>query len=146
MASRISWEEYALKIAEATSLRSEDPFRKVGACILDNRNRVAAVGYNGLAPGKDVDSSFWLDRDRRLPFMLHAEINALSLIANSECRLLACTLMPCPACATAIAAHGIPKVVYGDIYERNQEALEIFDFYGIEHRQIKCFGESGTVI
>ena len=135
--NRISWEEYALKIAEAAALRSEDPFRKVGACVLDHRNRVTAVGYNGLAPGKDVDPSFWLDRDKRLPFMLHAEINALSLIANSECQLIACTLMPCPACATAIAAHGIKKVVYRDKYDRNQDALEIFDFYGIEHAQIK---------
>lgn len=131
---RISWEEYALKIADVAALRSEDPYRKVGACALNHSNRVIAVAYNGLAPGKSVDSIFWDDRDKRRKFMLHAEINALSLIENGDCRLLACTLMPCPACATAIAANGIKKVVYRDEYQK--ESLEIFDFYGIEYQRI----------
>lgn len=134
--NRISWEEYALRIAETASLRSEDPYRKVGACALDHNNRVLAAGYNGLAPGKTVNPSFWNSRDGRLPFMLHAEINTLSLVRSGECGLLACTLMPCPSCATSIAAHGIKKVVYRDIYERDQAAIEIFDFYGIKHLQI----------
>lgn len=135
--NRISWEEYALRIAETASLRSEDPYRKVGACALGHTNRVLAVGYNGLAQGKNVDPSFWDNRDARLPFMLHAEINTLSLIRGGECGLLACTLMPCPSCATSIAAHGIKKVVYRDVYDRNQDAIKIFDFYGIEHIQLK---------
>lgn len=135
--NRISWEEYALRIAETVSLRSEDPYRQVGACALGHNNRVLAVGYNGLAPGKNVSPDFWNNRDGRLPFMLHAEINTLSLIRGGECSLLACTLMPCPSCATSIAAHGIKKVVYREVYDRNQDAVKIFDFYGIEHAQIK---------
>ena len=133
---RISWEEYALKIAEVAALRSEDPYKKVGACALNQDNRVIAVSYNGLAPGKIADLSFWEDRDKRRKFMLHAEVNALSLIKGGECRLLACTLMPCAACATAIAANGVKKVVYSEIYERSDDSLEIFDFYGVEYQRI----------
>ena len=41
-------EEYALELAKAASLRSEDPFVKVGACALNHENMVVGVGYNGL--------------------------------------------------------------------------------------------------
>lgn len=133
---RLNWDEYALRIAEVAALRSEDPYRKVGASALDRYNRVIGVAYNGLASGKNVDECFWLDRDGRLPYMIHAEVNLLSLFKRNECRLLACTLLPCPCCATMIAGHGIKKVIFKEMYERNQDALKIFDFYGIKCRQL----------
>ena len=134
---RISWERYALQIAKVASLRSEDPYVKVGACGLNKENRVIGVAYNGLASGKTVDPIFWKDRDKRRPFMIHAEANLLSLFQKNECHLLACTLLPCSSCATLIAAHGIKKVVYNNLYNKDLKGLEIFDFYGIEHKQIK---------
>jgi dCMP deaminase len=133
---RIDWDEYALRIAEVASLRSEDPFKKVGACALDVNNRVIGVAYNGLASGKNVTNDFWDDRDQRRPFMIHAEANLLSLFARGRCKLLACTLLPCQSCATLIAAHGIKKVVYRQLYKRDVSGLKIFDFYGIEHIQL----------
>jgi dCMP deaminase len=84
MNNRISWEDYALKIAEVTALRSEDPYMKVGACVLNKDNRIIGVGYNGLAPGIDVDESFWVNRDQRRKFMIHAEANALSLVNRGK--------------------------------------------------------------
>ena len=129
---RPSWEEYALNLAIAASERSEDPYIKVGACALNEENMVLGVGYNGLASGKDVADSFWGDRHYRRPFMIHAEVNCLSLFKKGEAKLLACTLMPCASCATMIASYGIETVVYKDIYHRDTKALSIFDFYGIE--------------
>ena len=64
-----------MALAEVASLRSEDPFRKVGAAALDADNRVIATAYNGLAPGFDAPSGFWDDREGRQKFMLHAEVN-----------------------------------------------------------------------
>ena len=55
---RLSIPEYAMALAEVASLRSEDPFRKVGAAALDWDNRVIATAYNGLAPGFDAPSGF----------------------------------------------------------------------------------------
>lgn len=133
---RISWEEYALRLADVASLRSPDPFVKVGACALDYSNRVIGVAYNGLAPNKEVEEDFWKDRDARRPFMIHAEINLLSLFKRGECKLLACTLLPCSSCASSIVAHGIKKVVYKDTYFRDDMALEIFKFNGIDCSQI----------
>lgn len=129
--SRISWEEYALRIAEAASLRSEDRYTKVGACALDYSNRVIGVAYNGLASGITPDESFWKDRDARRPYMIHAETNLLSLFKRGECRLLACTLLPCSSCASMISAYGIKTVVYKDVYHRDCAALDIFKFNNI---------------
>jgi dCMP deaminase len=134
---RISWERYALEIARVASLRSEDPYVKVGACGLNKQNRVIGVAYNGLASGKIVKSGFWKDRDKRRPFMIHAEANLLSLFQKDECYILACTLLPCSSCATLIAANGIKKVVYSELYNKDLKGLEVFDFYGIKHKQIK---------
>ena len=133
---RISWEEYALRIAEAASLRSEDCYTKVGACALDYSNRVIGVAYNGLASGVTPPDSFWDDRDARRPYMIHAEVNLMSLFKRGECKLVACTLLPCSSCASMIAAYGVKKVVYKDVYIRDANALEIFKFNEIECEQV----------
>lgn len=128
---RLSWEKYALKIAEVAALRSEDPYVKVGACVLGSDNMVLGIGYNGLAPCKEVTPEFWTDRDKRRKYMIHAETNALSRVNRGDGVLLACTLLPCGSCATLIAAHGIKCVVYKDTYNRDTSSLDIFNFYGI---------------
>ena len=132
---RISWERFAIEIADTASLRSEDPHRKVGACALNHQNMVIGVGYNGLALGKDAPSDFWLDRDARRPYMIHAEANCLSLCKKGEVRLLAVTLLPCSYCATLIASYGVEKVVYRDTYPHDNKAFEILSFYGISLHQ-----------
>jgi dCMP deaminase len=134
--NRVSWEEYALRIAQAACLRSEDPYRQVGACALDYSNRVIGVAYNGLAPGVNGTEEFWSNQDGRRPYMIHAETNLLSLFRRGECRLLACTLLPCSCCASMISAYGIKKVVYKDVYYRDPLALQIFEFNKIECEQV----------
>ncbi len=134
---RLDWAEYALLLAEAASLRSEDPYRQVGACALDYDNRVLGVGYNGLAPGKVVGAGFWKDRDARRSYMIHAEANCLSLFNRGECQLLAVTLLPCSSCATLIAGYEIKQVVYRELYHRDDKALDIFDFYDVECKQVQ---------
>ena len=134
--NRVTWEEYALRLANVAALRSEDPWHKVGACALDSNNKVLSLGYNGLAQGKDAPANFWDDRDARRPYMIHAEANCLSLFKAGRCKVLAVTLLPCSYCATMIAAYKIPNVIYGDTYELDKKALEIFNFYDIKYKQV----------
>lgn len=134
---RLSWEKYALELAKTASLRSEDPYVQVGACALDSQHKVLGLGYNGLAPGKEVEKEFWYDRDKRRPFMIHAEANCLSLFTSGECEILAVTLMPCPSCATLIASYQIKKIVYQDINRQTDESIEILDFYDIKLQQLE---------
>ena len=131
MKIRLSWEEYALGLAEAAAKRSEDPYIQVGSCALSHDNRVLGVAYNGLATGKNVSEDFWKDRDSRRPYMLHAEQNLLSLFGRNEAKLIAVTLMPCTDCARLICTWGIKKVCYRTNYNDSQ-AIKIFDFYEVE--------------
>ena len=119
---RTSWGEYALELAKAASIRSEDPYLKVGACVLREDNSVAGVGYNGSPSGVNID---WSDRDERRRRVVHAEINALRYSTPGECSLLACTLLPCNDCLKTIAAHGIKQVIYKDVYDKDQTSLSL---------------------
>lgn len=133
---RINWDEYALSLASIAKLRSEDPYRQVGACALDYENRVLGVAYNGLKSGTETTPEFWQDRNRRRPYMIHAEANLLSLFKKGECKTIALTCSPCSACATLIAAHDIKRVIYCDEYEMDTTGLDIIRFYKIEDIKI----------
>jgi len=139
--SRISWEEYALLLARVASLRSEDPFKQVGACALGHNNRVLGISYNGLVSGKKVNERFWVERNSRLPYIIHAEQNLLSLFKRGEARLLACTLLPCSDCARLISSWEIPLVCYLDDYDRDNGAIEIFKFYNVKLKKISLHGK-----
>jgi dCMP deaminase len=130
--NRKSFIDAAMDTAVSWSLRSEDSFKKVGCCILNKKGRVLSVGYNGLPSKFKPSRGFWSNRDLRRKFILHAEINALSLLKlNDEPYILVSTLLPCSSCATSIIAHGIKNVVYLEKYNLDQNALDIFKFYGI---------------
>ena len=85
---RLSWEEYALQLATAAAARSEDPYERVGACVLRLDYSVAGVGYNGAPSGVEID---WSDRDRRRERVVHAEVNALRYVRPDEGDILART-------------------------------------------------------
>ena len=127
--TRPSWEEYALLLANTASLRSEDPYIKCGACVLRHDNSVAALGYNGSIPGYDID---WSDRDKRRPFVSHAERSALRYCKPGEAKLIAVTLSPCQHCIMDIAMFGIKKVIFQDDYNDYFQVLEIAKRYDIE--------------
>ncbi len=129
---RIDWYEYAMLLAFAAAKRSEDPYRKVGACALNKDKMVVGMGYNGLASGTNVPAQFWGNRDERRKFMIHAETNCLSLCKKGEVDILAVTLLPCSYCATMIASYGVKEVLYHEEYENDQSAKDIFNFYNIE--------------
>lgn len=132
---RITIPEYAMALAHVASLRSEDPFRKVGAAALDFDNRVIATAYNGLAPGFDAPEGFWDDREARQKFMLHAEVNLCSLFKRGEVKLVASTTMPCTACMQTLCAYGIREIYYRDVYKAS-DASEIARLYGIRLERI----------
>lgn len=130
--TRISFEDLAMEIAIVASKRSEDLYKKVGACVLDKMGRVLGVGYNGIKPGHTMDQHFWKDRDNRRNFIIHAEVNALSNVDINKAYLLAVTLLPCSSCANLIASRNIAKVLYLEEYDKDQLSKEIFKFHNIE--------------
>ena len=114
----ISWEEYFMGVALLAAERSKDPNTQVGACIVDDQNRILATGYNGFPQGCSDDEFPW-NRDEaagetKYQFVVHAELNA---ILNARGKSLAGSvlyvgLFPCNECAKAIIQAGIKEVVY----------------------------------
>lgn len=126
----ISWDEYFMGVALLASMRSKDPSTQVGACIVDNENRILSTGYNGFPSGCSDDDFPW-DRegdfgDTKYPFVVHAELNA---ILNARGKNLTgakiyVALFPCNECAKAIIQSGIKEVVYlSDKYATTKETL-----------------------
>lgn len=133
---RASKYEYALAMAYVASMRSEDPYTKVGAVAMTSDGRIIATGYNGLPAGYVPKKGFWDNRDERLNYILHAEVNCCSLFRRGDAETLASTLLPCRNCANTIAAAGIKRVIYGGIYKRDALSLDLFKSYGIEVIQL----------
>ena len=113
----ISWDEYFMGLAHLSALRSKDPNTQVGACIVDENNKVVSIGYNGMPRGcNDADYPWGREGgmlDTKYAYVVHAELNA---ILNSPRSVSGCTvyvsLFPCNECAKAIIQTGIKKVVY----------------------------------
>lgn len=137
-AARLTIPEYAMALAHVASLRSEDPFRKVGAVAIDFDNRVIGTAYNGLAPGYDADPDFWADRDARRKYMLHAEVNLCSLFTRGNVKLVACTTKPCTSCMQMLCAYGVKAVYFRDDYPES-EADAIAGRYGIPLIQLSDY-------
>lgn len=67
--TRLPIPQYVMTLAHAAALRSEDPYRKVGAAALDADNRVIGTAYNGLYPGFKAQDTFWASREERQKYM-----------------------------------------------------------------------------
>ena len=128
---RLPIHQYAMALAHVAALRSEDPYRKVGAAALDKDNRVIGTAYNGLFPGFTAPEGFWDSREERQKYMLHAEINLCSLFKRGEAKVVACTTMPCTSCMQALCAHGVKTIYYGEDYAVSK-APQIAAMYGVE--------------
>ena len=114
----LSWDEYFMGLAMLSSYRSKDPNTQVGACIVNEKNRIMSVGYNGMPFGCSDDEFPWErtgeQYDTKYPYVCHAELNAI--LNNSGASLEGCriyvALFPCNECAKAIIQSGIKEVIY----------------------------------
>lgn len=113
-------------IALLSSLRSKDPSTKVGACIVDEDNKVVSIGYNGMPRHIDEENLSWNKGeglDSKYLYVCHAEFNAILNTRNGSALkncILYVTLFPCNECAKAIIQVGIKEVVYLDNKYENQ--------------------------
>ena len=141
----ISWEQYFMAVAILSAQRSKDPNTQVGACVVDPRRRIAAVGYSGFPTGCSDDELPWgregSPLQTKYPFVCHAELNAI--LNRNSADLCGCTLyttlFPCNECAKAIIQSGITEVVFlSDKYrdtDSHRAARMMFDMAGVRVRR-----------
>ena len=99
--------------------------RKVGALIVKNK-MIISDGYNGTPSG--FENVCEDNHNLTIPYVLHAEANAITKIArssnSSEGATLYVTASPCIECAKLIIQAGIKRVVYAEKY-RLEDGLEL---------------------
>lgn len=126
----LNWDEYFMGLAILSSMRSKDTHTKVGACIVNNKNRVIGLGYNGMPNNCSDDDMPWAFGETNLGtkyyYVVHAELNAI--INSNQLDLTNCTLyttlFPCCDCCKAIIQSGIKEVVYlSDKYSKSESTV-----------------------
>jgi dCMP deaminase len=142
----LSWDEYFMSVAVLSSLRSKDPNTQVGACIVNDGNRIVGIGYNGFPAGCSDEELPWGRGgeflNTKYPYVCHAEMNA---VLNSDfgrmtnCRMYV-NLFPCNECAKMIIQAGIRQIIYlNDKYPDDEKfiaARRMFRLAGVEMIQM----------
>jgi dCMP deaminase len=143
----ISWDEYFMGVALLSACRSKDPNTQVGACIVNDKNKIVGAGYNGLPIGCSDDEFPWSKQgnflDTKYPYICHAELNAI--LNNIGMDLKGCkiytALFPCNECTKAIIQSGITEIIYlSDKYEGTDvfKASKIMlDKAGVSYRRVQ---------
>ena len=121
-----------LRMAKIWAENSYCKRRKVGALVVKEK-MIISDGYNGTPSG--FDNVCEDSRDLTLPYVLHAEANAITKLArssnNSDGSTLYVTASPCIECAKLIIQAGIKRVVYAEKY-RLEDGVALLQRAGIE--------------
>ena len=142
----LEWDEYFMGISLLSAMRSKDPHTQVGACIVNEENRIVGIGYNGF-PQKCSDLEFPWDREGKFletkyPYVVHAEQNAVlnSTASLKNCRIYV-SLFPCHECAKYIIQSGIIEIIYlNDKYAHTESTIaskRMFDAAEVKYRMLK---------
>ena len=121
-----------LRMARIWSENSYCERRKVGALLVKDK-MIISDGYNGTPSGfPNVCES---DEGVTLPYVLHAEANAITKVArsnnSSEGSTLYVSTSPCMECSKLIIQAGIKRVVFSDLY-RITDGLDLLRDAGVE--------------
>lgn len=121
-----------LRMAAIWSENSYCERRKVGALIVKDK-MIISDGYNGTPSGfPNVCES---EEGVTLPYVLHAEANAITKVArsnnSSEGGTLYVSTSPCMECSKLIIQAGIKRVVFSELY-RITDGLDLLQKAGIE--------------
>ncbi len=129
-----------LRMAQIWAENSYCIRRKVGALIVKDK-MIISDGYNGTPVG--FENVCEDDNDHTKAYVLHAEANAITKVAQSNNSSSGATLYvttsPCIECAKLIIQSGIRRVVFGELY-RITDGVDLLRRAGIECIQLTLNG------
>ena len=147
MKARPGWDEYFMKIAEATASRSNCCRRHVGAIIVKDK-RIISTGYNGTPRGikncseggcPRCNSKASTGENLDQCICSHAEENSIVQAAyhgvSVKDSTIYTTYSPCLLCTKMIINAGIKEVVYREIYNFEDTVKSLFEEAGIIIRE-----------
>lgn len=108
------WDYRFIEIAKIISQWSKDPGTKVGV-VLVKEKRIISTGYNGFPEGISDSLERYSNRETKLLYTVHAEVNAILNAAKNGSETKNSTLYtsfpPCISCSNSIIQAGITTVV-----------------------------------
>ena len=141
----LSWDEYFMGIALLSGQRSKDPNSQIGACIVNTKNKIVGVGYNGFPIGCSDENLPWKREgnylDTKYPYVCHAELNAIINATSRDlfrCKIYV-SLFPCNECAKVIIQSGICEIIYLSDKYKDTESVKaskiLFNEAGIVYQK-----------
>jgi dCMP deaminase len=145
---RPDWDSYFMKIASAVSERSTCDRALVG-CVLVLYKRILTTGFNGSPAGQEhCDEIGHLMVDGHCVRTIHAETNAIiqAALHGVSTRGATCyvTHLPCIQCTKSLINAGITRIVYGEAYRMDENAVAFLKAANIEVVQHKNGMQQGT--
>lgn len=111
----MAWDTRWMDMAKLVATWSKDRSRTCGAIIVDNRNVLVSIGWNGFPRGISDDVDERHERPAKYKWTEHAERNAIFNAAANGHPTKGCTMYlpwyPCADCARAIIQSGIVSIV-----------------------------------
>lgn len=112
------WDNRFLRIAKEVSTWSKDPGTCVGAVLVKDK-RILATGYNGFPQFIEDGPERYQNREIKLAYTVHAEVNAILNAARNGSKTngstIYVTFSPCVSCSTGLIQAGISRVVCPDL-------------------------------
>lgn len=134
-------------IALLSAKRSKDPNTQVGACIVNQFNKIVGIGYNGFPIGCSDDVLPWVREssnvnETKYPYVVHAEANAiLNSTKDLHSSRIYVALFPCNECTKLIIQSGIKEIIYMSDKYANSDAVKaskkMLELAGVKTKQIK---------
>jgi len=127
------YDDMYMDIAKRVSEMSYDTDTKVGAIIVKDGN-IISMGWNGTPPGFPNECKH-PSTGATLPYVIHAEANAITKLArtggNGSDAVLYTTLAPCMECTKLILQSGISEVIIDKADERYMDSYGILKEKGM---------------
>lgn len=110
------WDIRYLQLAQEVASWSKDPSTQIGAIAVGNKGQVLSQGYNGFPRGIIDKDEYYLDRETKYKYVVHAEMNVIYNATYNGVSLDGATLyvtgLPvCSDCAKGVIQVGIQRVV-----------------------------------
>jgi len=110
-----NWDNRWMEVCKLTASWSKDKSRKTSAVIIDDRNCLLSIGWNGFPRGINDEIKERCDRPAKYAWTEHAERNAIYNAASNGIAVGGCKMYmpwyPCADCSRAIIQSGISELI-----------------------------------